>query len=263
MKSRRAKPPPGTVYRVGELSRLSGVSVQTIRFYVIQGLLPAPVKTSRNMGWYSDRHARLLELIQKLQRERFLPLKTIRALVLANEGLEFTGDDEERLEHLRMRLQSGPTVPAAVAATPVSMDLGRLTEKERTALRGLDRDPEHKGREPDPALVQQWVAIRDAVGVPPEFLTHISELADKAVAHELDVLGERFRSMTPEEAEKILDVVIPGLNTLFGLMHQRKIGQYFGSPPKVPMADVVGLLDAGAVGPGAAGQRTHHEEKTG
>lgn len=262
MKSRRAKPPPGTAYRVGELSKLSGVSVQTIRFYVIQGLLPAPVKTSRNMGWYSDSHARLLELIQKLQRERFLPLKTIRTLVLANEGLEFTGDDEGRLEHLRTRLQSGPTVPAAVAAQ-VSMHLGRLTEKERTALRGLDRDPEHKGREPDPALVQHWVAIRNAVGVPPEFLTHVSELADKAVAHELDVLGERFRSMTPEEAEKILDVVIPGLNTLFGLMHQRKIGQYFVSPTKVLMADVVGLLDAGAVGPGAAGQRTHHKEKTG
>lgn len=258
MKSRRAKPPPGTSYRVGELSRLSGVSVQTIRFYVIQGLLPASVKTSRNMGWYSDSHARLLELIQKLQRERFLPLKTIRTLVHANESLEFTGDDEERLEHLRLRLQSGPTVSAAVTATPVLAERGHLTEKERTVLRGLDRDPEHKGREPDPALVQHWVAIRDAVGVPPEFLTHISELADKAVAHELDVLGERFRSMTPEEAEKILDVVIPGLNTLFGLMHQRKIGQYFGSQTKVPIGDVVGLRDVGV-----AGRKIQREEKTG
>jgi len=227
VKSRRAQPPPGTAYRIGELSRLSGVSVQTIRFYVNQGLLPAPVKTSRNMGWYSDSHARLLELIQKLQRERFLPLRTIRTLVLANEGLEFTGDDEERLEHLSRRLQSGRTMPVQVAAAPVPMDLGHLTEKERTALRGLDRGPEPKGSEPDPALVRQWVAIRDAVGVPPEFLTHISEWADKAIAHELDLLGKRFRSMTPEEAERILDVVIPGLNTLFGLMHQRRICQYF------------------------------------
>ncbi len=209
------------------------------------------------MGWYSDSHARLLELIQKLQRERFLPLKTIRTLVQANESLEFTGDDDERLEHLRLRLQSGPTVSAAVTATPVLAERGPLTEKERTALRGLDRDPEPNGYEPDTALVQQWVLIRDAVGFPPEFLMHISEWADKAVAHELDVLGERFRSMTPEEAEKILDIVIPGLNTLFGLMHQRKIGQYFGSPTKVPMADVVGLLDAGT-----AGQKTHNEEKT-
>lgn len=257
MKSRRAKPPPGTAYRVGELSRLSGVSVQTIRFYVIQGLLPAPVKTSRNMGWYSDSHARLLDLIQKLQRQRFLPLKTIRTLVLANEGLEFTDDDEERLEHLRTRLQSGRTVPAAVA-TPVSMHLGCLTEKERTALRGLDPDPERKGREPDPALVHQWVAIRDAIGVPPEFLTHISDWADKAVAHELEILGERFRSMTPEEAERILDVVIPGLNTLFGLMHQRKIGQYFGSQTKIPISEGVGQHDVGV-----ATRKIHHEEKTG
>lgn len=258
MKSRRAKPPPGTAYRVGELSRLSGVPVQTIRFYVIQGLLPAPVKTSRNMGWYSDSHARLLELIQKLQRERFLPLKTIRTLVLANEGLEFTGDDEERLEHLRLRLQAGSTASAAVAATPALAARGNLTEKERTALRALDRDPEHKGREPDAAIVREWVAIRDAIGVPPEFMTHISDWADKAVAHELDILGERFRSMSPEEAEKILDIVIPGLNTLFGLMHQRKIGQYFGTLTKAPMAEGGGLIDVGT-----HGQRTHNEERTG
>lgn len=232
MKSRRAKPPAGTSYRVGELSRLTDVSVQTIRFYVMQGLLPAPVKTSRNMGWYSEDHARLLTLIQKLQRERFLPLKTIRTLVLANQTLEFTGDDQERLEHLRMRLESGRAAPA-VAATPVSRDPRRLTEKEWTALRSLDRDPEHKGREPQPDLIELWVAIRDAVGAPTEFLTWISEWADKAIAHELDVLGERFRSMTPEEAEKILDVVIPSLNTLFGLMHQRKVGQYLGSLTKV------------------------------
>lgn len=227
MKSRRAQPPPGTAYRIGELSRLGGVSVETIRFYVTKGLLPAPVKTSRNMGWYSERHVRLLELIQQLQRERFLPLKTIRTLVMANEGLEFTGDDDERLEHLRMRLQSGRAAPILVDATPVLLDIGQLTKKERTVLSGLDRYPEHKGREPDPALVKQWVAIRNAVGVSPEFLTHISEWVDEAVAHELDFLGSRFRAMTPEEAERILDVVIPGLNTLFGLMHQRRICQYF------------------------------------
>ncbi|MGQ0700248.1 MAG: MerR family transcriptional regulator [Panacagrimonas sp.] len=236
MKSRRAKPPAGTSYRVGELSKLSGVSVQTIRFYVTQGLLPAPVKTARNMGWYSDVHVRLLRLVQKLQHERFLSLKTIRTLVQANEGLEFTGDDEERLEQLRARLESSPARPAADTRPAGSADLARLTEREQSVLRSLDRSPERKGGEVDASLLRLWVAIRDSVGavgsVSPELLRHISDLADRAVSHELEILGERFRAMSPEEGEKILDVVIPGLNQLFALLHQRSVGRYFGSQAK-------------------------------
>ena len=68
----KAEAPPGASYRIKELSDRSGFSRQTIRFYIAQGLLPEPIKTSHNMGWYSERHLELLLLIQKLQHERSL-----------------------------------------------------------------------------------------------------------------------------------------------------------------------------------------------
>lgn len=248
MKSRRAKPPAGTSYRIGELSKLSGVSVQTIRFYVTQGLLPDPVKTARNMGWYSDVHVRLLCLVQKLQHERFLPLKTIRTLVQANEGLEFTGDDEEQIEHLRARLASSPASPAADTRLADAADLAALTEREQSALRSLDRSPEGKGGEVDASLLRLWAAIRNSVdGVPPELLRHISDLADRAVSHELEILGERFRALSPEEGEKVLDVVIPGINQLFALLHQRKVSRNFGSQAKAASRHVQQEERAGAL----------------
>lgn len=240
MRKSRAKPPAGASYRVGELSKRCGVSAQTIRFYVNERLLPPPLKTARNMGWYSDTHVHLLELIQRLQRERFLPLKTIRALVQANDGLVFTGDDEERLDHLRARLESDKTPKEPPPPDrSLSAQVAALTERERTALRALDRrSPDRQGGEPDGAIVRLWMAIRDSVGseagYSADLLGHISELVDRAVAIELKILGERFRSMSPEEAEKILDVVVPGLNHIFSLMHQRRVARYFGPSSRSP-----------------------------
>ena len=38
--------------RMGELAEASGVPVPTIKHYLREGLLPEPVKTSRNMAYY-------------------------------------------------------------------------------------------------------------------------------------------------------------------------------------------------------------------
>lgn len=257
MRRSRAQPPAGASYRVGQLSKLCGVSAQTIRFYVNEQLLPPPLKTARNMGWYSDTHVHLLELIQRLQRERFLPLKTIRALVQANDGLVFTGDDQERLDRLRARLESDKTPKAPPPADSLlSAQVAALTERERTALRALDRGSDSKGGEPDGAIARLWVAIRDAVGgeagYSADLLGHISDLVDRAVKIELKILGERFRSISPEEAEKILDVVVPGLNHIFGLMHQRRVARYFGPSSRSPRPASAEAPDRRIAGPKGA-----------
>ncbi len=230
MTSRRVKPPPGAPYRASQLSRLCGISVQTLRFYINEGLLPPPVKTSPNMGWYSDAHVHLIQLIQKLRRERFLPLKSIRTLVQANAEFSFSGDDANRLARLAARLAAGST--EAQAPPPHSPLLEELSEREQTALRLLDRRSNRERGEPDPALVRLWIALRDSVGGDTSFslqlLSHIRGLVDQAVTRELELLSERIRSVSPDEAESLLDVVIPGLNQIFGLVHERRIADYFG-----------------------------------
>jgi DNA-binding transcriptional MerR regulator len=77
--------------RISELADASGVPVATIRHYLREGLLPEPVRTSRNMAYYPPEFVDRIRLIKQLQEERFMPLRVIRDL-LAREDT-----DPERL----------------------------------------------------------------------------------------------------------------------------------------------------------------------
>ncbi|MEU2266023.1 MerR family transcriptional regulator [Streptomyces olindensis] len=52
--------------RIGELSRRTGVSVPTIKYYVREGLLPPGELTSPNQATYGETHERRLQLIRAL-----------------------------------------------------------------------------------------------------------------------------------------------------------------------------------------------------
>ena len=77
--------------KMRDLVQASGVSAGTIKHYVREGLLPDPVKTSRNMAYYPPDFVDRIKLIKRLQEERFMPLKAIRAVL---------DDDPERVRAL-------------------------------------------------------------------------------------------------------------------------------------------------------------------
>jgi DNA-binding transcriptional MerR regulator len=66
---------------MADLARRSGVSRETIRFYLRGGLLPPPRRKTRNMAWYGDEHLERLRAIRSLREERGLPLGIIRRLL--------------------------------------------------------------------------------------------------------------------------------------------------------------------------------------
>ena len=70
--------------KISELADASGVSAGTIKHYLREGLLPDPVKTSRNMSYYPPEFVERIRLIKQLQEERFMPLRVIRSM-LENE----------------------------------------------------------------------------------------------------------------------------------------------------------------------------------
>ncbi len=70
--------------KMSELAEASGVSAGTIKHYLREGLLPDPVKTSRNMAYYPPAFVDRIRLIKQLQEERFMPLKAIKR-VLADD----------------------------------------------------------------------------------------------------------------------------------------------------------------------------------
>ena len=72
---------PDGLLKMSELAEQSGVSAGTIKHYLREGLLPDPVKTSRNMAYYPPEFVDRIRLIKRLQEERFMPLKAIKSVL--------------------------------------------------------------------------------------------------------------------------------------------------------------------------------------
>src|SRR5437588_6979288 len=67
--------------KMSELAERSGVSAGTIRYYLREGLLGEGadiVRTSRNMAYYPADYVQRIELIKRLQQQRFMPLRVIK-----------------------------------------------------------------------------------------------------------------------------------------------------------------------------------------
>jgi len=77
-RARSAEPP---LLRMRELAERSGVSAGTIRYYLREGLLGEGediIRTSRNMAYYPSWYVQRIELIKRLQQQRFMPLRVIK-----------------------------------------------------------------------------------------------------------------------------------------------------------------------------------------
>ena len=67
-------------YAIGPLSRLTGVNIETIRYYERIGMLPAPPRTASGRRVYSDTERRVLAFIRR-GRELGFSLPEIRTLI--------------------------------------------------------------------------------------------------------------------------------------------------------------------------------------
>ncbi len=87
--------------KMSELAQRSGVSSGTIRHYLREGLLGegSEIKrTSRNMAYYPSHFVQRLELIKRLQEERFMPLRVIKDLLREDpERVQALIDLEDRI----------------------------------------------------------------------------------------------------------------------------------------------------------------------
>jgi len=67
--------------RIRELADATGVSIQTIHYYLREGLLPPPTKTSPNMAYYNPEYVDDIRLIKELKEKRYLPLSVIKLML--------------------------------------------------------------------------------------------------------------------------------------------------------------------------------------
>jgi DNA-binding transcriptional MerR regulator len=150
-------------WRIDDLAHEAGLTVDTIRFYAREGLLPRPERSGRHKI-YGPRHLDRLQRIRELQDRRF-SLAAIKAILESQvPGIEeiFTGGDR------------GYTL--AELAEVSGMDDDLIGAFRST---GMLPDPTEFGREDyDTTDVAMLEAAADllAIGVPEEILVELSRI---------------------------------------------------------------------------------------
>ena len=85
--------------RIAELSRDSGVSVPTIKYYLREGLLQPGTRTGPNQADYGEEHMHRLRFIRALAEVGSLPIATIRLVIEAIEDPALPMHDVLGLAH--------------------------------------------------------------------------------------------------------------------------------------------------------------------
>src|SRR5215211_2175081 len=190
-----------------QLAEASGVSAGTIKHYLREGLLPEPVKTSRNMAYYPPEFVERIRLIKQLQEERFMPLKVIRELLQREDA------DPDRLRAPVKEVAERYDVPKEVLDRLA--ELGVLT-------------PDRKGYSPsDVRIVEAISRFRaggydESLGFTVYDTLRYKDALEPLVAEEVRVLRERLAGDV--ELDRALEIVQAGtgpLNELIGAMHTK------------------------------------------
>jgi DNA-binding transcriptional MerR regulator len=178
-------------YRVDELARLSGVSVDTVRFYQSRGLIEPPERDGR-VAWYSDGHRDRLGHIRDLKDKGF-NLSSIRRL------LEGDVDSADRALAAAVVAPSGSTFESTdelmsldELATTTGVSPALLAAIEREGLlspRAVDGSPMYsKG---DAETVRAGLALLEA-GLPLSELLALARKHDAAMRTIADEAVEMF-----------------------------------------------------------------------
>lgn len=232
MARKKVEGPEGYPYRISDVIAKAGVSRQAIHYYVKEGLLSPPFKTSKNFGWYSEQHLNTLALIQKLQHERFLPLKAIKSLIKGSQEFEFSASQFDILAGIRERLgREKGDLQVQQSPADLAKEMGLSTREQKELRDFLYLAKTGVATVSDVEITRLWIQMRDAGLTPergfgPKDLRYIYELVDQAVDHEVSLLRDRMHELSADELDGLVEVVIPAINTIFNIVHQRRIRGY-------------------------------------
>lgn len=212
--------------KISELAERAEVPVATVRHYLREGLLPAPVKTSRNMAYYPPEFADRIRLIKQLQEERFMPLRVIRDLFRAVDG------DVERVRRL---LSEGTTLVERVLApehrrTPETEVLARYEIPQRALARlaelGVLAPTEDGYSRSEVRIIEAIARFRAAgwterTGFTARDVKRLMEGLAPVLDDELTLLLERFSALDPELAAELVEGGAAPFPDLIGALHAK------------------------------------------
>ncbi len=169
--------------RVGELSRRSGVSVASIKYYLREGLLPPGERTSPNQAAYDEGHVRRLRMVRALIDVGGLSVAATREVLSAV-------DDPEVPLHEALGRAQATTTPAVTA-----------DDGDDEARAGADRALADLVRERGWHVSPHNPAWNTAV----EVLATYHRLGDDDLARQLGLYAEVMEDVARREVAAVVD----------------------------------------------------------
>ena len=218
--------PPQELLKISELAERADVPVATVRHYLREGLLPEPVKTSRNMAYYPPEFVERIRVIKQLQEERFLPLRVIRDL------LERQDSDPDRLRAM-IELEDR-ILEHALGGERERVPAAEVRERYEMPADVLDRlaelgvlSPNERGYSPSDVRIVEAISRFRAGGYDESLgftvydtLRYVSALRG-LVAEEVEVLRNRLGDVDPDRALEIVEAGVGPLNDLIAALHTK------------------------------------------
>jgi DNA-binding transcriptional MerR regulator len=210
--------------RMGELVEASGVPAPTIKHYLREGLLPEPVKTSRNMAYYPPEFVDRIKLIKQLQEERFMPLRAIKSV------LDEDPDRARALVELEDRI-----LDRALAGERTRTSAAEVRERYGVPKEVLDRleklevlSPNSRGYSPSDVKIIEAISRFRAGGYDEEIgftvydtLRYKSALED-LVREEVGIVMDRLAGeVPPERVVEMLEAGAQPLQDLIAALHTK------------------------------------------
>lgn len=219
-----AGPDGNGLLKMKDLAEASGVSAGTIKHYLREGLLPEPVKTSRNMAYYPPDFVERIKLIKQLQEERFMPLKVIKSML---------DDDPERARTL-VELEDR-ILERALAGESARVSAAELRRRYDIPQEVLDRlseleilTPNTRGfAERDVEIVEAIGRFRaggydERIGFTVYDTLRYKHALEGLVKEEVQVLMDRLAGeLDPDRAADLIADGAEPLKDLIGALHQK------------------------------------------
>jgi DNA-binding transcriptional MerR regulator len=209
---------------MSELVEASGVPAATIKHYLREGLLPEPIKTSRNMAWYRPETVERIALIRRLQDERFMPLKAIRAVLDedSDQAMALLEVEDSILE----RALSGERT--RTGAAEVRRAYGIPSEAlDRLAEIGI-LTPNSRGYSPEDVRIIEAISRFRAGGYDEQtgFTVYDTlryrRALEELVREEVDVLMERLGDeLSDDQARRLIESGVEPLRDLIAALHTK------------------------------------------
>jgi DNA-binding transcriptional MerR regulator len=209
---------------MGELAEASGVPVPTIKHYLREGLLPEPVKTSRNMAYYPPGFVERIELIKRLQEERFMPLRAIKAVL--DEGPERARALLELEDRILERALAGERTRTSAAEVRERYGVPRDVLDRLEELEVLS--PNSRGYTPSDVKIIEAIGRFRAGGYDEEIgftvydTLRYKEALEQLVSQEVDMVMNRLAGeVPPERVVEMLEAGAEPLQDLIAALHTK------------------------------------------